>query len=53
MVVIVIAHPNPFAGACTAVGARRTATVTLAEALGERTVLEVTQGLPVAVLLTP
>lgn len=53
VVVIVIEHPNPFAGPCTLVGARRTATVTLAEALGERTVLEGTQGLPVSVLLTP
>jgi hypothetical protein len=53
VVVIVVEHPNPFAGPCTLVGARRTATVTLAEALGERTVLEVTQGLPVTVLLTP
>jgi hypothetical protein len=53
VVVIVIEHPNPFAGPCTSEGARRTATVTLAETLGERTVLEVKQGLPVAVLLTP
>ncbi len=53
VVVMVISHPNPFSGPCTAEGARRTARVELAEALGERTVLEVTQGLPVPVVLTP
>ena len=40
-------------GACTAVGAPRTATAELAEPLGNRAVLEVQQGLPVAVSLSP
>jgi hypothetical protein len=53
VVVIVISHPNGTAIACRGVGARRTATAKLAKPLGERTVLEVTQGLPVPVLLTP
>jgi len=52
-VVIVTAHPNPFSAACTLVGARRTATVELAEALDVRIVLEVKQGLPVPVVMTP
>jgi hypothetical protein len=53
VVVIVIAHPNGFGGACTAVGAPRSATADLAAPLGEGAVLEVTQGLPVPVVLTP
>ena len=54
VVVIVIRHPNmPLFGACSAVGARRTATVELAAPLGDRAVLEVQQGLPVPVALTP
>jgi hypothetical protein len=53
VVVIVIPHENGHIGACSAVGARRTATVTLAEPLGDRAVLEVTEGRPVSVLLTP
>ncbi len=53
VVVIVTAHPNGAAGACDAVGADRTATVTPASSLGERTVLEVTMGRPVPVRLTP
>lgn len=54
IVVIVIRHPNmPLFGACSAVGARRTATVELAAPLGDRAVLEVQQGLPVPVALTP
>jgi hypothetical protein len=53
VVVIVIEHRNPFGRAGILVDARRTATVSLAEALGERTVLEVTQGLAVAVPLIP
>ena len=49
IVVIVIRHPNmPLFGACSAVGARRTATVELAAPLGDRAVLDVQQGLPVA-----
>ena len=53
VVVIVIEHANMSFGACTAVGAIRTATVELAAPLGNRTVLDVQQGLPVAVSLTP
>ncbi len=54
VVVIVRRHPNtPLFGACTSVGARRTATVELAAPLGGRAVLEVQQGLPVPVVLTP
>ncbi len=53
--VVVIVTEHPHAGlfeACTAVGARRTAEVELSEPLGERTVLEVKEGRPVAVVLT-
>ena len=39
--------------ACTAVGAFRTADATLSTPLGNRAVLEVTQGMPVSVTLTP
>jgi hypothetical protein len=53
IVVIVITHPNGAAVACSMVGAVRTATARLARPLGERTVLEITQGLPVSVVLTP
>jgi hypothetical protein len=53
VVVIVTRHPRVVIGACTAVGAPRTATVHLAAPLGERAVLEVQQGLPVPVVLTP
>jgi len=53
VVVIVIEHPNGLGGACAAVGAERTAEVDLSATLGDRAVLEVQQGLPVAVLLTP
>ena len=53
VVVIVTEHPHGAFEACTAVGARRTASVKLAAPLGERAVLEVKQGLPVPVLLTP
>lgn len=49
IVVLVIEHRNPAPAACTAVGAMRTAKVTLAEPLGRRVVLEVQQGLPVTV----
>ena len=49
VVVIVIEHANPTATACRDVGKTRTATVTLADPLGERAVLEVRQGLPVPV----
>ena len=53
VVVIVTRHPHVTIGACTAVGAPRTATLALAAPLGERTVLEVQQGRPVPVTLTP
>jgi hypothetical protein len=53
VVVIVIRHPNGAAGACLLAGALRTARVELAAPLGERAVLEVQQGLPVPVRLTP
>jgi len=49
VVVIVYRHPNPTPGACDAIGAMRTAKVTLAQPLGNRAVLEVQQGLPVTV----
>ena len=52
VVVIVIAHPHASGEACRLVGAPRTASVQLAEPLGERAVLEVKEGLPVPVLLT-
>ena len=53
VVVIVTRHPHVTIGACSAVGAQRTATVELAAPLGDRTVLDVQQGLPVSVALTP
>ena len=53
VVVIVTRHPHLTIGGCTAVGAPRTATVKLAAPLGDRTVLEVQQGRPVPVTLTP
>jgi len=53
IVVIVVTHPNGAAVACRAIGATRTATASLARPLGERTVLEVTQGLPVSVVMAP
>jgi hypothetical protein len=52
VVVILIEHPNPLGGACSAVGATRTAKVQLAAPLGDRAVLEVKDGLPVPVTLT-
>jgi hypothetical protein len=52
VVVIVTEHANGLPVPCTAVGAFRTAEVELSAPLGERAVLEVTEGLPVAVLLT-
>jgi hypothetical protein len=54
VVVIVTRHPHGGAfGACTLAGAVRTATAELAGPLGERAVLEVRQGLPVPVVLSP
>ena len=53
IVVIVHEHSNPGAGACSLVGATRTASVTLASPLGKRAVLEIKEGLPVSVALGP
>jgi hypothetical protein len=53
IVIVVHEHPNPGGGACSLVGATRTASVTLASPLGKRTVLEIKQGLPVPVVLGP
>jgi hypothetical protein len=55
VVVIVTRHPHvaPFGEACSAVGARRTATAALAAPLGDRVVLDLQQGTPVPVVLAP
>ena len=55
VVVIVTRHPHaaPFGGGCSAVGARRTATATMAAPLGDRVVLDLQQGTPVPVVLAP
>ena len=53
IVVIVIEHRNVTPAFCEAVGHDRTAKVQLASPLGNRAVLEVTDGLPVPVTLTP
>jgi hypothetical protein len=55
IVVIVTRHPHaaPLGEACSAVGARRTATATLAAPLGDRVVLDLQQGTPVPVVLSP
>ena len=50
VVVIVVEHRDPVVGACSAVGAPRTAVVDLASPLGDRAVLEVKEGLPVPLL---
>ncbi len=50
VVVIVTEHRNAAPGGCEAVGRTRTAEVTLKDQLGERAVLEIKQGLPVAVV---
>jgi hypothetical protein len=54
VVVIVFRHPHGsiFGESCSAVGATRTATVELANPLGDRAVLEVQEGTPVPVALT-
>jgi hypothetical protein len=44
VVVIVTRHPHVTIGACSAVGARRTAAATLAAPLGDRVVLDLQQG---------
>jgi hypothetical protein len=55
VVVIVTRHPHLalLGEACTSIGARRTATATLAAPLGERVVLDPQQGTPVPVVLAP
>jgi hypothetical protein len=54
VVVIVTRHPHVGLGeACSAVGARRTATATLAAPLGDRVVLDLQQGTPVPLELAP
>ena len=54
VVVIVTEHPSfGLSLGCTAVGAWRTADATLSAPLGNRAVLEITQGMPVSVTLTP
>lgn len=54
VVVIVTRHPRVGLGeACTAVGARRTATATLVAPLGDRVVLDLQQGAPVSLVLAP
>jgi hypothetical protein len=52
VVVIVRTRPHAAEEMCRAIGAPRTATVALDRPLGERAVLEVQQGLPVAVTIT-
>jgi hypothetical protein len=55
VVVIVTRHPHvaPLGEACSAVGARRTATATLAAPLGDRVVLDLQQGTPVPIVFAP
>ena len=54
VVVIVARHPHAaLFEACSAVGARRTATATLAAPLGDRAVLDLQTGTPVPVVLSP
>ncbi|WP_406037534.1 hypothetical protein OG799_23200 [Micromonospora sp. NBC_00898] len=49
---IVIEHRHADGESCGDIGARRAATVDLAQPLGERAVLEVQQGTPVALTVT-
>ena len=55
VVVIVTRHPHvaPFGEACSLVGARRTASATMADPLGGRVVLDLQQGTPVPIELAP
>ena len=53
VVVIVIRHPALTFGACTAVGAMRTAMAELAAPLGDRAVLQVYDGTPIRITLAP
>lgn len=51
--VFVIEHQNPTIGACSDVGALRSASVVLAAPLAGRVVLDVNQGMPVPIELVP
>lgn len=53
VVVIVTRHSHLTLGGCSAVGAKRTATATLNEALGSRVVLNVDDGEPVPMVVGP
>jgi hypothetical protein len=55
VVVIVTRHPHaaPLGEACRAVGARRTATATLAASIGDRVVLGLREGTPLPLVLAP
>jgi hypothetical protein len=55
VVVIVTRHPHVglLPQGCSTVGARRTATATLAAPLGDRVVLDLQQGTPVPIVLAP
>jgi hypothetical protein len=53
VVVIVVRHPHLTLGACTGLGAPRTAVVKLAAPLGDRAVLQVYDGTPVRIDLAP
>jgi hypothetical protein len=53
VVVIVVRHPHLTLGACTSVGAPRTAIAKLAAPLGDRAVLQVYDGTPVRIDLAP
>jgi hypothetical protein len=53
VVVIVARRPHLTIGACSAVGARRTATATLVDVLGARVVLNVQDGQPVPMIVSP
>ncbi|WP_238017142.1 hypothetical protein KZZ52_40170 [Dactylosporangium sp. AC04546] len=49
VVVIIVTHPHAADEACTAIGFPRTLSVELAAPLGERALLDIQQGLPIAV----
>jgi hypothetical protein len=53
VVVIVVRHPHLTLGACSAVGATRTAVAKLVAPLGDRAVLQVYDGTPIRIDLTP
>jgi hypothetical protein len=53
VVVIVVRHPHLTLGACTGLGAPRTAVVKLAAPLGDRAVLQVYDGTPIRIDLAP